>query len=95
MPDFPSATFTEQICIFGSAISRAESICVLRNKKETTTQLRTCILNQKTLKKWGKDHCTACLQFNKTGFDQNEKMLLFVSGEAVESKPVKLETIRT
>ena len=34
-------------------------------------------------------------QFDKNGFDQKENMLLFVCSEAVESKPVKLETSHT
>ena len=27
---------------------------------------------------WGKDHCSAILQFSKTGFDQKENMFLYV-----------------
>ena len=37
----------------------------------------------------------ADLQFNKTGTDQKEHVLLFVCSEEVESKLVKLETSRT
>ena len=43
----------------------------------------------------GKDHYTACLQFNKIGFDQKETMWLLVGSDAVESKLVQLETSRT
>ena len=35
------------------------------------------------------------LQFNTTGTDQKEHMLLFVFNEAVESKLVKFETSHT
>ena len=43
----------------------------------------------------GKDHCTAGLQFDKSGLAKKENMLLFVCIEAVQSKLVKLETICT
>ena len=42
---------------------------------------------------WGTYPYLADLQFNKTEFDQkNENILLFVWGEAVESKLLKLDT---
>ena len=44
---------------------------------------------------WGKDHSTAGLPFNKTGFDQKENMLLFECCNAAKSKLVKLETSQT
>ena len=42
--------------------------------------------------RWGKDHCTAGLQFNKTGLYQGRNYVVFVCSEATESKLVKLET---
>ena len=40
---------------------------------------------------WGKDHCTAALQFNKTGLEtKEENMLFFVCSEAAPYKIVKL-----
>ena len=42
--------------------------------------------------RWGKDHCTAGLQFNKTGTDHKRTYILFLCSEPVEYKLVKLET---
>ena len=36
--------------------------------------------------RWGEDHCTAVLQFNKTGLDQQRKVVVSVCNEAAESK---------
>ena len=44
---------------------------------------------------WGKDDCTAGLQFFKTGPDKGRKYVILVSSGAAESKLVKLETSHT
>ena len=41
-----------------------------------------------THRRGGEDHCTACLYFNKIGFDQKNNT--FVCSEAVEFKLLKL-----
>ena len=51
------------------------------------------MLKSENSHRWWKDHCTAGLQFNKTGFDQKIKyVVICICCEAAESKLVKLET---
>ena len=60
-----------------------------------SNQVHSLTLEQRTLNVGGNDHCMAGLQFNKTGSDQKENMLLFACGEAVEFKLGKLEISHT
>ena len=53
-------------------------ICVVPNDRPVNTH------------HWGMYHCTAGLQFNKTGIDQKANLSLFECVEAVESKLLKL-----